>query len=267
MNRYDWGWDRSYEWRFRPRAPRRYDLGYRRFADWHAGPEGSWDWGPAPGERWSFGPARPERFGYDRGIYGGPYPAFGGYPGGYDRGMYYGRRPPRGFGGARVRGYGREYHPAAGHRPVPPPPPPAWARRERYDAGVVSEPFLPEEVYEQHPELDRPQRHLPDRWPSAAASGIGEEHDDEEIRRAVRENLFNDTWVHADRIQVEVSAQVVTLKGEVDDYLEARYAWDDAWEAAGVRGVINQLTVRTDAPALPHGDVLPQTGGGRKGKK
>ena len=45
---------------------------------------------------------------------------------------------------------------------------------------------------------------------------------------------------------------MVTLKGEVDDYLEARYAWDDAWEAAGVRGVLNQLTVRTDEPHDEH---------------
>jgi osmotically-inducible protein OsmY len=50
---------------------------------------------------------------------------------------------------------------------------------------------------------------------------------------------------------------VVTLSGEVDDFLEARYAWDDAWEAEGVRGVINNLTVRT---AEPHAQMgMPQT--------
>ena len=262
MNRYDWGWDRSYEWRFRPRPPRRYGAAYWWRADWHAGPEGSWSWGPRPGE-WGYGPPRPEHQGYDRGIYGSPYPSYGGYPRGYDRGMHPPPPPRAGYG----RAYGRGYDGEARYGPPPAPPRGTWARRDRYDSGMVSEPFLPDEVYEEHPELDRPQRHISDRWPSAGAHEPGEEHDDEEIRRAVRENLYNDAWVHADRIQVEVAEQVVTLKGEVDDYLEARYAWDDAWEAGGVRGVINQLTVRTELPAAHHGDVLPQTGGGKKGKK
>jgi hypothetical protein len=46
--------------------------------------------------------------------------------------------------------------------------------------------------------------------------------------------------------------------------MEARYAWDDAWETEGVRGVVNSLTVRTDVPnAQPHGDVVPQSSGER----
>jgi osmotically-inducible protein OsmY len=57
---------------------------------------------------------------------------------------------------------------------------------------------------------------------------------------------------------------VVTLTGEVDDFLKARYAWDDAWEAEGVRGVVNNLTVRADLPQAPtHGDVVPQSAGDR----
>jgi len=53
----------------------------------------------------------------------------------------------------------------------------------------------------------------------------------------------------------------VTLTGDVGDFMEARYAWDDAWESPGVRGVINNLTVRTDLPHPAHQDVVPQSGG------
>ena len=52
---------------------------------------------------------------------------------------------------------------------------------------------------------------------------------------------------------------MVTLTGEVDDFMQARYAWDDAWESAGVRGVVNNLTVRTDVPRDEMD--LPQTAG------
>lgn len=72
------------------------------------------------------------------------------------------------------------------------------------------------------------------------------ERSDEDVREAVRENLFQDTWVDPRGIRVEVSDGVVTLEGEVRDFMEARYAWDDAWESDGVRGVINNLTVRSD---------------------
>ncbi|HEY8485301.1 MAG TPA: BON domain-containing protein [Longimicrobiales bacterium] len=103
----------------------------------------------------------------------------------------------------------------------------------------------------------------PDRWPDEGH----EEHifsseariEDEEIREAVRENLFQDSWINPENIEVEVDNGVVTLSGEVNDFMEARYAWDDAWEAPGVRGVINNLTVRTDVPASEM--HLPQTSG------
>lgn len=153
------------------------------------------------------------------GGYGQDHPAYGGYPGGRDRGMYYGG----------------------------------------YDSELAREPFLPEEAYRRHPEFDRPQRHGGGAWPAGMGAGRGGRLDDREIRRSVRQNLYGDSWIDPDRIRVQVEDGVVTLAGEVDDYLEARYAWDDAWESTGVRGVINQLTVRTDRPSEPHGDVLPQT--------
>ncbi|HEX9106274.1 MAG TPA: BON domain-containing protein [Longimicrobiales bacterium] len=70
-------------------------------------------------------------------------------------------------------------------------------------------------------------------------------HDDD-VLESVRENLFQDSYVDPERIHVRVQDGVVTLSGFVDDYLEARYAWDDAWESPGVRGVINQLEVKEE---------------------
>lgn len=67
---------------------------------------------------------------------------------------------------------------------------------------------------------------------------------DNDVRESVRENLFQDSYVDPIGIHVAVDDGVVTLTGTVDDYLEARYAWDDAWESPGVRGVINKLEVR-----------------------
>lgn len=108
-----------------------------------------------------------------------------------------------------------------------------------------------------------------DRWPE-----MGHDVDnlsrremrmsDDEIREAVLENLFQDTWVDPQRIDVEVENGVVTLSGEVNDFMEARYAWDDAWETAGVRGVINNLTVRTDQPSEQMD--MPQTSGSRRSR-
>ena len=66
---------------------------------------------------------------------------------------------------------------------------------------------------------------------------------DEELRSAVRWSLFEDTWLNARNIEIEVQAGVVTLTGTVKDHMEARYAWDDAWETPGVRGVISQLEI------------------------
>ena len=173
----------------------------------------------------------------------GGVPRRGGYrygrgmAGGYPRGMRsgYERRSPLGYEG-EFAGRG-------------------WGGRVDYDVEVTSRAGM------------RSGRTPPDRWP-----GVGHDVDmrpslerdmtDEEIREAVLENLFQDTWVDPERIEVEVDRGVVTLSGEVRDFMEARYAWDDAWETAGVRGVINNLTVRTDRPQ--ESMELPQTTGSNK---
>ena len=181
-------------------------------------------WGPRDVQygRWD-GP-----MGYDRGLYGGGYE---GPAGGYGDGP--GRRT--GWGG-----YGADF-------------------QEEWQGGYARGPFLPEQVYRRHPELDRAAR------PARRALGV------RPGRHRLRDGRRGDSGRRAPQavrgrvgghrpLDVEVEDGVVTLRGEVDDFMEARYAWDDAWETEGVRGVINHLTVRVDqADAQPHGDVLPQS--------
>lgn len=68
---------------------------------------------------------------------------------------------------------------------------------------------------------------------------------DDDLREEVEEALFYDTWVDAEAITVEVKDAVVTLRGELPNYEEVRYATDDAWDVEGVLGVRSELTVRS----------------------
>ncbi|HEU5185324.1 MAG TPA: BON domain-containing protein [Gemmatimonadaceae bacterium] len=70
--------------------------------------------------------------------------------------------------------------------------------------------------------------------------------DDGELRTEVEEALFYDTWVDAQRIAVDVEDGVVTLRGTLPSQEEVRYATDDAWEVAGVRGVKSEITVESE---------------------
>jgi hypothetical protein len=85
---------------------------------------------------------------------------------------------------------------------------------------------------------------------------------DEELQEEVEEALFFDTWVDADAITVEVEDGIVTLRGELPDYDEIRYATDDVWDVDGVRGVHSELTVRGEAPR-PREAEAPAAGGGK----
>ena len=220
---------------------------------------------------------------YDRGVYGGAYPTFGGTPRSSQQGMYYGGPSSARRGGGPERGrmesfgydtgdYGSGYAGGAGGRGGSMYHGGGRGAYDRaggfgggYDA-FAREPFLPESVYQRHPELARPPLRPGVGWPSHAPAPMEELHrSDGEIEAEVRANLYQDSWVDADRIEVEVQDAVVTLRGEVDDFLEARYAWDDAWETPGVHGVINQITVRTDHRApTPHHDLFPQTEAGEE---
>lgn len=174
-----------------------------------------------------------------RGPEGGPFGAGRGPRGGRDRWGGYGAEdfgPPPGDRGVYGQGYPgfREYQRPGGRA----------SGRGGYDAPFADRPFMPEQAYRGNPEYGGPSRHTGGRWPDAASgSAYGHGMDDHEVMRMVRESLYGDTWVDADRIDVEVSDGVVTLTGKVSDFMEARYAWDDAWETPGVRGVLNQLTV------------------------
>ena len=66
---------------------------------------------------------------------------------------------------------------------------------------------------------------------------------DDELKGEVEEALFYDTWVDAEAITVEVSGGIVTLRGDLPDYDEIRFATDDAWDVEGVRGVRCELRV------------------------
>ena len=66
---------------------------------------------------------------------------------------------------------------------------------------------------------------------------------DDELKQEVQEALFYDTWVDAEAITVDVSDGVVTLRGDLPDHEEVRYAVDDAWDVEGVRGVRCELRI------------------------
>ncbi|HEX8361419.1 MAG TPA: BON domain-containing protein [Longimicrobium sp.] len=83
---------------------------------------------------------------------------------------------------------------------------------------------------------------------------------DAELKTDVEDALFYDTWVDAEAITVEVSNGVVTLRGELPDFDEIRYATDDAWDVDGVRGVRSELRVNT-ARRRPLDNVGGQRGG------
>ncbi len=78
---------------------------------------------------------------------------------------------------------------------------------------------------------------------------------DDQIRADVEEALFYDTWVDADRIQVEVEDGVVTLRGTLASFDEIRYATDDAWDVDGVRGVRTELEVESPEWIGTEGDA------------
>jgi hypothetical protein len=190
---------------------------------------------------------RPDRAQWDappdagRGVYGGAYPGYGGWPGGPRPGGYYGGGRP-----SQARGA-----------------PEGGPRRWHYGDDYAREPFVPDEAYRRHPEYrqrDTRGRQFP-AGPGAYADD--DELGDDEVLLFVRSRLEHDSWLESGRIDVEVEDGIVTLRGEVGDFLEARYAWDDAWESPGVRGVVNHIVVRTDQPHDAHGDLLPQSAGER----
>lgn len=281
MHRYDWGWGRPYS---RPDWPP-YDRMYRSGDVAPGAPPRSHGW-PERGRRGYGG--YDDRGGYGYAGYVGrselrPWDPRRG--GGYDRGYRYsypgspaggrgpyGRQepwepgPPSGYGSQWGRAYGNppprlenrmdagEYVARRPYRGGYDRPPwdelsggwasytEAWDLPPGYvDEGI--EDFFDEEDDEEYDPFEFDDDYQ-ERWAA--------EPDDDEVRERVIQSLRSDGFLDADAIQVEVSDRVVTLRGEVSDYMEARYAWDDAWDAPGVRGVISKITVpetqRQEAP-------------------
>lgn len=101
-----------------------------------------------------------------------------------------------------------------------------------------------------------------------ARYGLGPYHErlrsrrrpDEELKEEVEEALFYDTWVDAEAVAVEVEDGIVTLRGDLPDYDEVRYATDDAWDVDGVRGVRSELRVRERAETPEEGESRREAG-------
>jgi osmotically-inducible protein OsmY len=70
---------------------------------------------------------------------------------------------------------------------------------------------------------------------------------DEQIKKDVVDQLYGDHRVDAAEVQVEVQSGEVTLTGAVPNLTARNAATADAWEIAGVKRVINLLTVRFPA--------------------
>ncbi|HSU17176.1 BON domain-containing protein [Longimicrobium sp.] len=90
---------------------------------------------------------------------------------------------------------------------------------------------------------------------------------DDELRTDVEEALFYDTWVDAEAITVEVRDGVVTLRGELPDHDEVRYATDDAWDVDGVRGVRSELRVNSARRKPLDGVNRSGSGNGGRGRE
>lgn len=256
MDRYDWEWGR----RMWGPAGSRYDRygGYDRHAGYgpYGGGPGGYDGPPGGGygryDGWygggQPGPGRGYRYSYDR--------PGSGWRGRFGRQEPWEPGPPSGFGRQWGAAYGNRYDQYERYRPETDP----YARRGPFDPfgrdSYADLPDAPRGYYDGYdPEMDDEEIDAvlgPDRG-MAPLPWEGEEPDDHGVRGRVMRALRDDGFIDAEAIQVEVKDRVVTLRGEVKDYMEARYAWDDAWEAGGVRGVISKLTVpgagRQEAPA------------------
>lgn len=281
MHRYDWGWDRPYsrpDWppydrmyrsgdAARGATPRSYswpEHGRRGYGGYDA--RGGYDYGgyggrseyrrrdPRPGERYDRG----YRYSYPgsptggRGPYGRQEPWEPGPPSGYgsEWGRVYGNPPPRLEHRVGAWDYG-EGRPRRGRYDAPP-----WTELSGGWASYTEEWDLPpgyvDEGIEDFFDEEDDEEYDPFEFDDDYQEPWAAEPNDDDVRERVIQSLQSDGFLNADAIQVEVSDRVVTLRGEVSDFMEARYAWDDAWDAPGVRGVISKITVpgteRQEAP-------------------
>ena len=270
MDRYDWDWNRGYGW---PRYGGSYGRDYQG-PGWWGGQGGrgydrgeGWPWrrdefsgGDRWRGRWAEGWERPRGGGYHGYGYGRPpSPEGGGWYGPDDpwAGERYGGGGWSGMQGGGWRG---------GYDSSPGSPfgrgAPGWgASYDRFRA-----PFDEDPRAGWDPEFDDDFGDE-DPWDTGFQGRGNVELDDAEIRRRVWQNLMDDGFIDAGAMRIDVKDRVVTLRGEVADYMEARYAWDDAWDAEGVRGVISKLTISGDArEEAPPGAATKEPAPGAKPK-
>jgi osmotically-inducible protein OsmY len=83
---------------------------------------------------------------------------------------------------------------------------------------------------------------------SAARLRPGRAPGDGQLRKAIEDALFYDPRVRGFQVDVRVEDGVATLEGEASSLRARIAAEDDAASVTGVRGVVNQLSVRPPSP-------------------
>jgi hyperosmotically inducible protein len=94
----------------------------------------------------------------------------------------------------------------------------------------------------------------PSASPSATRESLGDRVADLEVKAVVRDGISRDPNLASKNIDVAVQKQVVTLNGTVDTTDQKNSTERMAWAAGGVKGVTNNLTVRTPSPAAESED-------------
>jgi hyperosmotically inducible protein len=73
------------------------------------------------------------------------------------------------------------------------------------------------------------------------------EDKDDAVTTRVKEHIAKDSGLRGAHIAVQTNAGVVSLTGEVRDFLTSANASWVAWQVAGVKSVKNDLTVKEKA--------------------
>ena len=105
------------------------------------------------------------------------------------------------------------------------------------------------------------------RWGGRGSSGgfagrgpKGYQRSDERLQEEISDRLMADRWVDASEIEVRVKNGEVTLTGTVDNRDAKRRAEDIAEQVMGVRDVMNQVRVESDARTSPRSSRDSTTG-------
>ena len=95
---------------------------------------------------------------------------------------------------------------------------------------------------------------------SMTGRSTGTNIDDAGITASVKSKLVADKAANLTRVDVDTNNGTVYLNGTVESPEQKSRAEQLAWQANGVRSVVNNLQVQKKQPASP-----PPSGGGRRG--